>query len=154
MTIETSSYRLTLVITLLAGTLFTPVFASARAQTRTGTATKAPSESSGFELCFSSQHGRCFQTLTDDGKLRLRQFGGLSDSEAIVTNEQVIALKKEVSSFYNSTAYAKPRKVSRCTRPLVLKSPGQETRCLEKLKPKDSDKLLSLISRVSLASKP
>ena len=138
-----------LFVTLLIGAILTPSY---------GIAAKASSEASreslGFELCFSALHGRFFQTLTEDGKLRLRQFGGLSDSEAIVTNDQIAALKKEVSSFYSATAYATPRKISRCNRPLVFKTAGRETRCLEKLKTKDSDKLLSLVSKISLASKP
>lgn len=151
--------------TLVIGLLLLSAVAHGRAQTRTGTTvvSSAILNSAGFELCFASQGGRCFQTFkTEDGKLLLRQFGGLSDSEASITPPQIGTLKKDIASLYASSAYAKPLKTRPCKRPLVFKTQREkvgtdllsQTRCLERLKPVDSEKLLSLVSKISLASKP
>ena len=151
--------------TVLIGVILLSAVAHGRAQTRTGVTvtSSAVLDSAGFELCFASRNGRCFQTFkTEDGKLLVRQFGGLSDSENSITSPGIATLKKDIASFYALSAYAKPVKTRLCKRPLVFKTQREktgtdllsETRCLERLKSKDSEKLLSLVSKISLASKP
>ncbi len=109
-----------------------------------------------FELCFAYTHGRCFKTVETPAKrITLQQYGGMSDSEAVITPQEIKALEKDLANFYVSVKYASVKSARSCGKPLVYKaSKKEEVRCLERIKKADSEKLLSLISRISLASKP
>ena len=109
-----------------------------------------------FELCFAYTHGRCFKTIETPAKrITLQQYGGMSDSEAVITAQEIKTLEKEIATFYAGAKYALVKKAKSCSRPLVYRvSSKEEIRCLERLKKQDSEKLLSLMTRVSLASKP
>ena len=123
-------------------------------------ATRGLSQIPSFELCFASTHGRCFRTtLNASGAMTLRQFGGLSDSEAVLSEPELAALQKQTSDFFNKVSYAKAKRIKSCSKPLAFRilARGPVTEnilCLERLKAADSDRLLSLIAKMSLASKP
>ncbi len=107
-----------------------------------------------FELCFANRHGRCFRT-SEAGMFR--QYGGMSDSEAFLPETEQRRLFKDISAFFTKVGYAKAKMVKSCSNPFVfreMKEATAEIRCLERLKKADSEKLLSLITQVSLASKP
>ena len=93
------------------------------------------------------------------GTMTLRQYGGLSDSEAAVSDAELKVLQKDISAFYSKISYAKAKKAKSCAKPLVFRAlaitpVSENVRCLEKLKRSDSERLLSLVTRISLASKP
>ncbi len=87
-----------------------------------------------------------------------RQYGGMSDSEAFLPEAEQKRLHKEITAFFTKVGYAKAKKVKSCSKPFVLretkKTPSENIRCLERLKKTDTAKLLSLVTQVSLASKP
>lgn len=123
-------------------------------------ATKGSSQIPSFELCFAQSHGRCFRTvLNSSGTMTLRQYGGLSDSEATITDFELKTLQKDISTFFNKVSYSKAKKIKTCSKPLAFRALAsglvtENVRCLEKLKRADSERLLSLVTTISLASKP
>lgn len=112
--------------------------------------------SNAFELCFAYAHGRCFKTNeTSTKRSTLQQYGGLSDSEAVITPQEIKALEKDIATFYTNVKYAAVKSAKSCGKPLVYRvSKKEDIRCLDRMKKGDNDKLLSLITRISLASKP
>ncbi len=85
-----------------------------------------------------------------------RQYGGMSDSEAFLPVTEQNRLHKEITAFFRKVSYAKAKKVKSCSKPFVLRETksAENIRCLERLKKRDAEKLLSLVTQVSLASKP
>lgn len=139
----------------------------------------APSETR-FELCFAGNHGRCFKTMNAG---MFVQYGGASNSEAFLSETDKINLQRNIERFFKTIAYTKASTPKNCAKPFVFRltknsaaangnaeTPNgtsstaattnknsvttESVRCLEKLKKTDSDKLLSLVTEVSLASKP
>ena len=140
-------------ISLIAAMMITPVFAATPA-------TRGTSQIPSFELCFASTHGRCFRTVGNSaGTMTLKQYGGLSDSEAPIAESDIKFLQQDVVKFFSKTDYAKAKKVRSCAKPLtfLILAGGpviENVRCLERLKRADSERLLSLVTRISLSSKP
>ena len=112
-----------------------------------------------FQFCFEIPHGRCFNT-TSTG--RLRQVGGHSESQAIVTAAETLALENEIAAFMKATISAAPRKPRPCQQTLAYRSFDIDTlqmkfeaqRCLEFLSKIDNVKLAKLAAKLSLATKP
>lgn len=140
-------------ISFLTALLIAPCFAATPA-------TRGTSQISSFEFCFATNHGRCFRTVQNSaGTITLLQYGGLSDSKAVIAESDVKFLEQDIVKFYSKTAYAKAKKIKVCAKPLTFRilagAPVTENiRCLERLKRPDSEKLLSLVTRISLSSKP
>jgi hypothetical protein len=111
-----------------------------------------------FQFCFEIPHGRCFNTTATG---RLRQVGGHSPSQAVITPDAVQAFEDEIAKFMKATISAAPRKPRDCQQSLAYRSFDLETlqmkfeakRCLEFLNKADNAKLAKLVARLSLATK-
>lgn len=112
-----------------------------------------------FQFCFEIPHGRCFNTTMTG---RLRQVGGHSESQAVITPAEVQSLESQIIAFMKATFSAAPRKPRLCQQTLAYRSFDVETlqmkfeaqRCLEFLNKADNASLAKLVSKLSLATKP